>query len=204
MFYVYIIFFLTGIPCYVGKGKGNRWKDHFKKCGKNKHLWAVIQKSGGILPVVIVRDGLSNEEAYQTEVQFIAAIGRKDKKLGPLLNHSDGGDGVRNHSEAGRAILAETIRRRLKGKPMSPQTKQKLSIAKTGVKQSPEHTVLAVAGRAASYKKSGRNPVSNFGQKGAPGPITDARREGIRAGVTAFWERRRQLGLPLRRLGSKP
>lgn len=43
------------------------------------------------LPVVKVREGLTESDAFQTEIAFISAIGRG--KNGPLVNLTDGGDG---------------------------------------------------------------------------------------------------------------
>jgi hypothetical protein len=106
-FYVYLIFRPDGRPCYVGKGKGGRWESHFKNA-RNKHLSNIVAKAGGDLPVVKVRENLTEAEAFKTEVAWIAAIGRK-KDGGPLVNATDGGDGVSGlvHSLGTRARFSE-------------------------------------------------------------------------------------------------
>ena len=90
-FYVYVIFRPNGVPCYVGKGQKDRWLHHAKKC-HNRHLASIYAQAGGSLPLVKVREGLSEFHALQTEVALISAIGRGSS--GPLVNLTDGGDGV--------------------------------------------------------------------------------------------------------------
>ena len=61
---------------------------------KIRKLWKL-----GLKPIeIIVKSNLLNEEALSLEIELIAAIGRKDKSLGPLLNLTDGGDGTINLS----------------------------------------------------------------------------------------------------------
>src|SRR5580700_10134081 len=90
----------NGRTCYIGKGSNkDRPSQHFwdarseKHC--NKHLQSIIKKAGGILPVVIIRDNLTESESFKVEIALIAAIGRADQKKGPLCNHTDGGEGTR-------------------------------------------------------------------------------------------------------------
>jgi hypothetical protein len=91
--YVYVIFRLNGIPCYVGQGSGNRYKRHgFNKNSRNKHLAEIYKNSEKPLPVAIIREGLSRDEAIEIEAAFIRAIGR-ELHGGPLVNQSDGGEG---------------------------------------------------------------------------------------------------------------
>ncbi|MHB1267072.1 MAG: NUMOD3 domain-containing DNA-binding protein [Acidithiobacillus ferriphilus] len=91
--YVYIIFRRNGIPCYVGQGVGYRYKRHgFNKNSRNPHLAVIYQASEDPLPVAIIRDGLSRDEAIEIEAAFIRAIGR-EANGGPLVNLTDGGEG---------------------------------------------------------------------------------------------------------------
>lgn len=92
-FYVYILFRPWNCdPCYVGKGKGDRWKHHFRR-PRNPHLAAIIKRAGGDLPVVILHEGLDETTALAYEVALIAAIGRKAHG-GSLVNLTDGGEGT--------------------------------------------------------------------------------------------------------------
>jgi hypothetical protein len=109
-FYVYIWFRNNGVPCYVGKGQGGRWKDHVKSA-RNPHLANIFAKANSDMPVVIVREGLTEEQAFETEVALIKAIGRKIDK-GPLVNLTDGGDGVSGlvHSDHTRKLVGDISR----------------------------------------------------------------------------------------------
>jgi len=102
-------------PFYAGKGQGRRSDRHVPHALKtgadtkgNRHKTNKIRK--------IVREGYevlvkrtrkcTNEEAsHELERQLIASIGRKDLKLGPLTNLTDGGEGTVN--------VALDVRRRI-------------------------------------------------------------------------------------------
>jgi NUMOD3 motif len=108
IFYVYVLFRpWDGSPCYVGKGKGHRWSDHERRGTNNKHLANIIAKAGGELPKVKVRQNLTEEEAFQTERAFIAALGRG--RRGYLVNLTDGGEGWagRHHSKKTREQIRD-------------------------------------------------------------------------------------------------
>lgn len=91
-FYVYVIFRPNGVPCYVGKGRGKRDKFHETKGSHNAHLNAIIRLAGGSLPTVRTRSGITESEAFETEMLLIHIIGREIVG-GPLVNQSDGGEG---------------------------------------------------------------------------------------------------------------
>jgi hypothetical protein len=134
VFYVYVIFRPDGRPCYVGKGQGGRWEVHFRNA-RNKHLSNIVAKAGGDLPVVKVRENLTEAEAFKTEVAWIAALGRK-KDGGPLVNATDGGDGVSGHvhSLGTRARISEAA----KAQWESPEARARLSEAAKAQWESPE------------------------------------------------------------------
>ena len=113
-FYVYVIFRPSGEPCYVGKGKGNRWKQHAKH-SYNPNLKRIYANAGGDLPIIKFRDGLTDAEAIVLEMALIAAIGRK-KDGGPLVNLTDGGDGpigmvlsAESRAKIGKAHTGKTL-----------------------------------------------------------------------------------------------
>jgi len=117
MFYVYLIFLETR-PIYVGKGKGNRYLVSVK------HLENKFKRD---LPVVILRDNLSEEDAFSLERLFIKVIGRADRLEGPLLNRTDGGDGISGalRSEETRKLLSK----KLKGKKRTLEQRNNISRA---------------------------------------------------------------------------
>lgn len=186
MFYVYIIFRLNGIPCYVGKScRKHRWLYHAKK-SHNPHLQNIINKSGGELPVIKTREGLPDSEACETEKALIAAIGRNING-GPLVNMTDGGDGLAGHrkSEETKAklrtslakpevrkgmserSLGNTIRR---GSVASDETREKLRLSHLGHVQSAEHREkigAAHKGTKHTFSAEGRarSFAANFGIK---------------------------------------
>lgn len=126
-FYVYVIFRPNGIPCYVGKGRGERWKRP-PRHRNNRHLARIA--SGGDLPVVVIREGLAEPAAFEIEKTFIAAIGR-EAKGGPLVNATDGGEGP-----AGFIFPRDVIERRSeknRGRKHTQENKDRISAAKLGM-----------------------------------------------------------------------
>lgn len=91
-FYVYIYYRLDGLPCYVGKGSGFRWKRHPTAKNSNAHLQSLIRLAGGDLPRRKVVENLTEAEAFAWEIALIAEIGR-EANGGPLVNLTDGGEG---------------------------------------------------------------------------------------------------------------
>jgi len=75
---------------YVGIGSKKR--PYFKR-RKNLFWKNIVNKFGYIID--IVHENLTWEEACKLEVFYIKRIGRRDKKLGPLVNLTDGGDGAK-------------------------------------------------------------------------------------------------------------
>lgn len=84
-------------PFYVGMGTGDRYKMHKFECKLKikSHKINTIKKilSNGLEPVILkIYENLSSDEAKSLEIKTIKEIGRKDLKLGPLSNRTDGGD----------------------------------------------------------------------------------------------------------------
>jgi hypothetical protein len=154
--YVYLYFRPNGVPCYVGKGYGARWRDHLKKKNSNRHLSFILDQAtaaGKELPVVIISEGLTDAGACALEKIMIAAIGR-EKHGGPLVNLTDGGDGQAGWepSEETRRKIGEKSKGRIpgaearakmsaahRGRETSAETREKLRIAHTGRQWSAEH-----------------------------------------------------------------
>lgn len=141
-FYVYLIFRPNGIPCYVGKGKGRRSKIHATK-NTNPHLNSIYRLNNGELPIVKIKEGLSEKEAFEIEKIFIRVIGREIHG-GPLVNQTDGGEGVSGykHTEETKLRMHSWEKGHEpwnKGNAWDEETKAKMREAKLGTKQSPEH-----------------------------------------------------------------
>jgi len=133
-FYVYVLFRPWNLePCYVGKGKKGRFEFHSKRAAshENKHLAHVFKKaSGKDVPSVILHSNLDERTAFTYEKALIAAIGRADLGLGPLCNHTDGGDGCSGAivSLESRAKMGASQKKRI----VSEETRLKISAAVKG------------------------------------------------------------------------
>lgn len=86
-------------PFYVGKGYGRRIKRHLSKSNynndvthKNRRVKFLIENNYEI-KLIKVKENLTESEAFSLEMEMIKIIGRLDKKMGPLCNHTDGGEG---------------------------------------------------------------------------------------------------------------
>lgn len=128
IFYVYVIFRLDGSPCYVGKGKGNRYR-RTPRHSKNPHLARICRNSGGYLPTVIIRSNLTEPEAFEIERAFIAAISR-EAHGGPLVNLTDGGEGPSGLSCSAETRLKISVGN--KGKKRAPEVGAAISAARKG------------------------------------------------------------------------
>lgn len=90
--YVYMVFRPDGRPCYVGKGTGDRWKRHRARAASNHHYANILDQAGGILPVSVMANGLSEAEAFALERLLTESIGIESEG-GPLVNCGHGGRG---------------------------------------------------------------------------------------------------------------
>lgn len=168
-FYVYcLIRGDTGIPFYIGKGRGNRWNSHVPEArtGKRGYRFNIIRDMLARdveMPAVKIHEGLTEAVAHNHEMALIAAIGRHPH--GPLANLTDGGEGLTGFipsaesrakvSASNRGYVASAeARAKLSaaniGKTHSPETRAKISAIQIGRKQSPtssEKRALALRGR---------------------------------------------------------
>lgn len=174
---VYYVYHLvnpeTKLPFYVGKGKGNRCKQHFTdkfEYAKNKRLNGHIRKlrESGIQPIIVkYKENLTESDAYDLEESEIRKYGRIGFEEGgilmnlllearpPVLRGEDNGFYGRHHTEETRRILSE----KHKGKTHTEETKQKMSEKRKGVPKSEEHR------RKIGEKSRGRSPSQKTRQK---------------------------------------
>jgi len=85
-------------PFYVGKGKGKRANNHANGGhSSNPFKYNKIKKllKCGFSPVTTIkRTGLTEKKAFKLENKLITTVGRRNLKLGPLTNLTDGGEGT--------------------------------------------------------------------------------------------------------------
>jgi hypothetical protein len=119
-------------PFYIGISK-DAYRP-FSKKGRNQHWLSITNKTE--YKVDILFNDLSYDEAKNKEIEFIALYGRKDSKNGTLVNMTDGGEGSVNviMSDKTKRLISQNNKGR-KGIPQTEESKMKISIAKSGVKQ---------------------------------------------------------------------
>jgi hypothetical protein len=147
-YYTYAYLRKDGTPYYIGKGRGRR---AFQK-------WGRAIKTPPQDRILLLKTGLTEEEAFRHEIYMIAVFGRKDIGTGILYNFTDGGEGTsgwvpseetrRNIGAShqgntycvGRKLSEETkekIRQGNLGKVNSPEARRKISEANSGKKRAP-------------------------------------------------------------------
>lgn len=131
IYYTYAYLREDGTPYYIGKGK-------------NKRAYDAMHKPVGKPPkerILILKNNITESEAFKHEIYMIALFGRVDKGTGILRNKSDGGEGGRSggvgnfregttHSEKTKKLIGSYH----KGKVISEEQKEKLRKANKGKK----------------------------------------------------------------------
>ncbi len=132
-FYAYIYYdpSRNNEPIYAGKGNGDRAWDHLSRNDRHPFTQRLqFMKKNGIYPIIGLYAGLDEEFAHLLERELISKFGRKDLGNGPLLNMTNGGEGVKG------LIRSEESKRKSgaarKGKPRSDEVKNKISQSKKG------------------------------------------------------------------------
>lgn len=157
-------------PFYVGKGSGQRHLKHLKRTDRCEFVHRIQKiKQSGFLPIIeFICDRVDEEFAFLVEVEAINYYGRKDHKRGPLLNLTDGGDGVPRLSpevQAKRIVnLKATMstlaskERQSKAQKLSssnPDVRTKRSVAAKIAARSPE----VKSKRSAALKRVLNDPI---------------------------------------------
>ena len=160
-FYVYAFMREDGTPYYIGKGAAERaWS-------RNRTILPPKEKER----IVLLKENLSEQEAFDHEIELIALHGRKDNGTGILHNRTDGGDGVsgwqpseetkRKQSEANSGVNHPNY-----GKKASEETKEKQSKAHLGKKHTEEHrknSSLARVGKIQTEEHKRKNSIAKSG-----------------------------------------
>ena len=166
-FYCYILKYPDGIPFYVGKGRGYRYKRHLTKWnikndtnGLKVNVINKIRNSGKEPLAEIIKTNLTEDEAFTLEIEIIKKYGKRCEG-GILTNMSDGGEGQTgyHHTEKlksefskrfskeknpffGKRHTEESLKligNTNRGKILNENWRQKISVATKGRKMSDEH-----------------------------------------------------------------
>ena len=145
MYYVYSYLREDNSPYYIGKGKEGR---AFTKGCKE------IKPPKDKTKIKIIKENLTEQDAFDLEILYILMFGRKDLDTGILRNKTDGGDGAsgtivspetrRKRSERMKGVkrpqwIYDKIAASNRGKKASAETRAKLSAAGKNRKCSEEH-----------------------------------------------------------------
>lgn len=124
----------TGAVFYIGKGRGYRFS---QKTSRNKH-WKNIVNLSKTFESEIMISGLSEQESFHKEIEFIKIYRDAGYKLANKTNGGDGTSGVIRSDEWKRkqSIARKGQVSNRKGCKLSPQTKEKLRFANLGKKLS--------------------------------------------------------------------
>jgi hypothetical protein len=121
-FYTYAYLREDRTPYYVGKGKGDR---------------AYRKRKSGIKPpkdksrIILLKQNLTEQEAFKHEIYMIAVFGRKDLGTGILHNKTNGGEGTSGLIPWNRGKTGFTPWN--KGKECDEDHKRNISIGRKGI-----------------------------------------------------------------------
>jgi len=115
----------NGEPFYIGKGTIKRMNT---MTSRNKMWHNIVKKHG--YDIIILEDNLTEDIAFEREKYWINRIGRRDLGLGPLVNFTDGGEGITGYRHTDET--KERLSKKHTGKKISEQAKLKMSLSKKG------------------------------------------------------------------------
>jgi hypothetical protein len=148
-------------PFYIGKGKGKRVKDHYtpgylKQNNHKSNIINLYRSKGYEDKYLILKDGMTNQEAYDWETWFILEMYGMKKAGGLLVNQTTGGGGSPgfaaprtdewrekiskgNKGKKRTSAQNEANSKRTKARGPHPNVGEKISKALKGIPKAPEH-----------------------------------------------------------------
>jgi hypothetical protein len=160
-FYTYAYLRKDGTPYYIGKGKGRR-----AFCNGGRYCRRPPRDR-----ILLLKTGLTEEEAFKHEIYMIAIFGRKDIGTGILWNRCEGGRG-------NLGVMT--------GKRHSPETIEKIrkankgNLGRTGQKNTLEHNMkISQAHRGKTLTSEHRQKLSES-HRGKRRPLSPETKEKIR------------------------
>jgi hypothetical protein len=172
VFYVYALFRENGVPFYIGKGKGDRWSQHEQAArrggsGIKSAIIRDMQARGFKVVKVKIHEGLPEEVAHEYESVLIHAIGRGSN--GPLVNATDGGEGVTGLRHAKKARESISVAHR--GRKKSLEECANIAAGKRGTKASSEaraNMARSQTGKTLSAETRAKMSAARRGKKRSP------------------------------------
>jgi hypothetical protein len=138
-FYTYAYLREDGTPYYIGKGRG-------KRIYQNNHNVSVPPKERRL----ILKQNLTEEEAFKHEIYMISVIGRKNIGTGILRNLTDGGEG------GSGAIRSNEYRERVRKQMLNMPQKQRDHLRQLSLNMSQEQRdkiSLSLKGRVSAKRE---------------------------------------------------
>ena len=129
-YYTYAWMREDGTPYYIGKGKNDR---AFRKGSPDPDR------------VLILKNNLSEFDAYKHEMYMISVLGRKDLGTGILINLTNGGEGFSGF------VFTEEVKQKMR-KPKSEDHKQATSDASKKLWEDPKFREKCLSARVKSQQ----------------------------------------------------
>jgi NUMOD3 motif len=164
LFYIYEHWRLDRDECfYVGKGKGNRAYNLSNRNRHHKAIMAKLHREGFAMEIKIVASGIDEETAFSLEKERIAFW----RNAGcDLVNMTTGGEGLAGlkFSIEHREKLSNSRNRQV----MSPEQKNKISLALKGRKKNPLSVVKSNAAKIGKKASAATREKMSLAHAGKP------------------------------------
>lgn len=191
------------IPFNIGKGKARR---AWSKDRQNRWWHNIVNKYNGF-DVCLLHENLKEYDALRLEAMYINAYGRADQGKGPLVNMTDGGEGMSGYKAPLEVRQAQSIRQTGKSLPkgrkhkeetkqkmrayqssrpsrgpVTEETKQKLRIAGMGNQNAKGHKQIShMRGKRHTEEANQKNREAHLGRRMAADTKLKMKESAIRA-----------------------